>query len=152
MKVFISVILVLISAPSFSQDNSSRIEHFNTNDQNVVNDGYDPVSYFDGDPLEGVMEHSYNYKGVTYWFASATNRAKFIKSPKSYEPQYGGWCAYALGHKPEKVKVDPNTYKIVEGKLYLFYNFYLTNTLKSWNKDETNLKLNADKNWVTIIE
>ncbi len=64
-----------------------------------------------------------------------------------YEPQYGGWCAYAMGNSGEKVEVDPETYKIVDGKLYLFYNKYFTNTLKSWNKDEAKLKSKADESW-----
>jgi len=38
--------------------------------------------------------------------------------------------------KAEKVEVDPGTFKIVDGKLYLFYNKFFNNTLKSWNKDE----------------
>jgi len=36
----------------------------------------------------------------------------------------------------EKVKEDPETYKITDNKLYLFYNFWGTNTLESWNKSE----------------
>jgi len=36
---------------------------------------------------------------------------------------------------------------MVVGKLYLFYNAYFNNTLKSWNKDEKKLKASADANW-----
>jgi hypothetical protein len=45
------------------------------------------------------------------------------------------------------VEVDPETYKIVGGRLYLFYNKYFNNTLKTWNKREATLKANADANW-----
>ena len=76
----------------------------------------------------------------------------FLKNPKNYEPQYGGWCAYAMGSNGEKVEVDPETYKILDGKLYVFYNAYFNNTLKSWNKDEAKLKKQADKNWQKIIK
>jgi len=48
--------------------------------------------------------------------------------------------------------VDPETFKIVNGKLYLFYNKFFNNTLKSWNKDEANLKIKADKNWTNIFK
>ena len=75
----------------------------------------------------------------------------FIKSPSSYEPQYGGWCSYAMGSTGEKVEIDPETFKIVDGKLNLFYNAYFNNTLKSWNKDEVNLKRKADGNWKKLI-
>ena len=63
-----------------------------------------------------------------------------------------GWCAYAMGAKGEKVEVDPETFKIVDGKLYLFYNKFFNNTLESWNKDEARLRSNADKNWSKIIQ
>jgi len=34
--------------------------------------------------------------------------------------------------------------------LYLYYNAYFNNTLKSWNKDEVNLKAKANSNWKKI--
>lgn len=75
-----------------------------------------------------------------------------MASPEKYEPEYGGWCAYAMGESGEKVKIDPETFKIVNGKLYLFYNFFFNNTLKDWNIDEKHLKLKADKNWKMLIK
>lgn len=75
----------------------------------------------------------------------------FLKNPASYEPQYGGWCAYAMGANGEKVEINPETFKIVDGKLNLYYNAFFNNTLKSWNKDEGNLKKKADANWKKII-
>ena len=57
-----------------------------------------------------------------------------------------------MGDYGKKVEIDPETFKIVDGKLYLFYNAYFNNTLKSWNKDEKNLKAKADKNWSTLIK
>jgi hypothetical protein len=47
----------------------------------------------------------------------------------------------------EKVSVDPKTFKIIDGKLYLFYNKFFNNTLIDWNKDEMKLKKKADGNW-----
>jgi YHS domain-containing protein len=114
--------------------------------------GYDPVSYFDNDPQAGESTHSTIKDGVKYLFISAANKSKFDKSPKNYMPQYGGWCAYAMGANGDKVKIDPETYKIVAGKLYLFYNFYFTNTLDSWNEEESTLKEKADHNWEKIIK
>ena len=88
---------------------------------------------------------------MTYNFASASDKDAFVKNPAGYEPQYGGWCAYAMGATGEKVEVDPETFKIIDGKLYLFYNAYFNNTLKTWNKDETNLKKKADTNWKKAV-
>jgi hypothetical protein len=39
---------------------------------------------------------------VTYYFSSASNKSAFAKSPLSYEPQYGGWCAFAMGDSGDK--------------------------------------------------
>lgn len=113
-------------------------------------EGYDPVSYFKNNPEKGKSSLSYLYEGVTYHFANAANLAAFKQNPAVYEPQYGGWCAYAMGSIGEKVEVDPETYKIINGKLYLFYNRLFNNTLKTWNKSEPLLKGKADVNWQKI--
>ncbi|MEJ0033358.1 MAG: YHS domain-containing (seleno)protein [Bacteroidota bacterium] len=102
--------------------------------------------------MKGEKDFSYAYDGVTYYFSSASNKETFIKSPKSYEPQYGGWCAYAMGANGEKVEIDPETFKVLDGKLYLFYNAFFNNTLPKWNKDEGSLKTKADNNWKTIFK
>lgn len=126
-------------------------EHLNVEDGLAI-EGYDPVAYFvSGKALEGKKEFSANAGGVTYRFVSALNRDLFQKDPQKYRPQYGGWCAYAMGATGEKVEVDPETFKIVDNKLYLFYNAYFNNTLKKWNTDEANLKKKADDNWKKVL-
>ncbi len=128
-------IITMGTAEAQSTVTKSR-KQYNIDKQNVAIQGYDPVSYFiDETPTKGEIKFAYNYNGVQYHFSSTNNRKKFVADPKKYEPAYGGWCAYAMGLKGEKVKIDPMTYKIVEGKLNLFYNFGFTNTLKSWNKN-----------------
>lgn len=113
--------------------------------------GYDPVAYFTSQKaVEGEAKYAVYADGATYHFASAQNRDLFKANPAKYEPQYGGWCAYAMGNTGEKVEIDPGTFKVTEGKLYLFYNKFFNNTLKSWNKDESHLKMNADANWTKI--
>lgn len=105
---------VTLCSHTFCQTEATRQKNFNLS-KSVALEGYDPVSYFSGKPVEGNESLSYRYLGVTYWFASAANRSKFQQNPASYEPAYGGWCAYAMGEDGEKVKVDPETYKIVDG-------------------------------------
>src|SRR5262245_22512346 len=58
--------------------------------------GYDPVSYFSGNPQKGEAANKAAYKGATYYFASAENAAKFKANPAAYAPQYGGYCAWAV--------------------------------------------------------
>ncbi len=150
----IFVILFLALTPQFiqAQNPAIRQKQFLLTKQKVAIEGYDPTSYFSGKPQKGKPDFTLVYEGVTYQFASATNLQKFKASPASFEPQYGGWCAYAMGKNNEKVEIDPETYKIVGGKLYLFYNKFFTNTLTKWNEEETVLKRQADSNWTKIVQ
>lgn len=134
---------------SFSQDATAiRKKHLNLGKSGLAIDGYDPVAYFKSNKAtEGKKEFAVNHQGAVYYFLNAENKETFFKNPSAYEPQYGGWCAYAMGKNGEKVNIDPETFKIINGKLYLFYNRFFNNTLTSWNKDEANLKTKADVNW-----
>lgn len=128
---------------------AQRGKQFNLHN-NIAIEGYDPVAYFEQHKaIKGKKELAVNAGGVTYYLSSSANKALFVKNYRMYEPQYGGWCAYAMGSSGEKVEVDPETFKIIEGKLYLFYNAFFNNTLNSWNKNEAALKKMADKNWIT---
>ena len=147
MKNLALFVLLFVSVFSFAQNDSKRIAQYNVENK-VAIQGYDPVAYFNqGKALKGKKEISALYQGVIYKFLSNENKDAFSKNPSKYEPQYGGWCAYAMGSSGGKVEINPETFKIIDGKLYLFYNEYFNNTLKSWNKDENNLKSKADTNW-----
>ncbi len=129
-----------------------RKKEFNTEKNNLALSGYDPVAYFkQAKAVEGNKNFALVYEGIIYYFSTRQNEETFKANPTHYEPQYGGWCAYAMGEKGEKVEIDPETFKIVNDKLYLFYNKYFNNTLKSWNKKEPLLKGKADVNWQKII-
>jgi YHS domain-containing protein len=146
---FIAVLFILFFTNTISAQTS---KYANINKSGTAISGYDAVAYFTpGKPAVGDKKYSCSYNGATYQFATSENLKKFNSNPATYEPAYGGWCAYAMGASGEKVKVDPETFKIINGKLYLFYNFYFTNTLDSWNKKEAKLKLSADNNWKTIL-
>lgn len=152
MKKSILILFVaLLSATTFAQTAAKRTSEFNL-EKKVAIQGYDPVAYFtQKKAIKGKSTIASSYEGVIYYFSSQANKDAFAKNPASFEPQYGGWCAYAMGSTGEKVEIDPETFKIVDGKLNLFYNAYFNNTLKSWNKDEGNLKKKADANWKKII-
>ncbi|MES1215045.1 MAG: YHS domain-containing (seleno)protein [Bacteroidota bacterium] len=147
-KIFLSIFLGSLFMISSAQEKTElRKKQFNL-DNGVAIDGYDPVSYFkEGKGIKGKKEFAVVAEGVTYYFSSLENKEEFKKNYTKYEPQYGGWCAYAMGNDGTKVEVDPETFKIIDGKLFLFYNKFFNNTLKSWNKNEKNLKTNADANW-----
>jgi YHS domain-containing protein len=151
-RFFFTVLIALgFSLSSIAQDAATRQKQFNLDDEIGI-DGYDPVAYFLlNKAVKGKKDISVNHQGVTYYFSTDANRESFKKAPAYYEPQYGGWCAYAMGAKGEKVSVDPKTFKILNGKLYLFYHSTWNNTLTSWNKDEANLKTKADAAWQKIF-
>lgn len=129
-----------------------RTKDFNL-DKGVAIQGYDPVAYFvQGKAIKGSAAFAVNAEGVTYYLSSKANKDLFLKNYKTYEPQYGGWCAYAMGATGEKVEVDPETFKVLDGKLYLFYHTWVNNTLTKWNKDEQRLKQAADKNWIKLLQ
>ena len=150
-KLSIILFVALLSATTFAQTAAKRTKEFNLENKIAIQ-GYDPVAYFtQKKAVKGKSSLASTFEGVTYNFSSQANKDTFLKSPTSYEPQYGGWCAYAMGANGEKVEVDPDTFKIVNGKLFLFYNAYFNNTLKSWSKDEANLNKKADANWKKFI-
>ena len=152
MKKLTLFVLLFVSIASFAQNDSKRIAQYNVENKVAIL-GYDPVAYFNvGKAVKGKKEIAANYQGVIYKFSSNENKDAFVKNPSKYEPQYGGWCAYAMGSAGEKVEINPETFKIIDGKLYLFYNAYFNNTLKSWNPDEANLKVKADNNWKKIYK
>ena len=129
-----------------------RKKHFNLENGLAIK-GYDPVAYFvQNKGVKGKKELAISHQGILYYFSSETNKEAFKAAPFKFEPEYGGWCAYAMGQNGEKVTIDPETFKILNGRLYLFYNRYFTNTLKDWNKNEATLKKNADINWPKLFK
>ena len=117
------------------------------NAKKFIAEGYDVVSYFNNESKEGKNDFTTEYNGAKFRFSSAENLNIFNENPKKYIPQYGGYCAYALSYG-DKVKIDPETYEIREGKLYLFYNSWGSNTLKKWLEENPDiLRKKADENW-----
>lgn len=141
--MLVLIISVISSAAALSQKIDYNL------DGKFIAEGYDVVSYFSKTPKEGNSDFVYEYKGAKLKFYSQTNLNKFKANPQKYFPQYGGWCAYAMGINGKKVSINPKTYEIRDGKLFLFYNSWGTNTLELWLKENpTSLKSKADINWV----
>ena len=145
------MLLLCLVNSTYSQKKKDNM--YNTDKENVAASGYDVVAYFTEDQaLEGDQNITSTFQGVTYLFTSQKNKDIFEQSPLKYTPQYGGWCAYAMGRKGEKVSVNPKAYSIENGKLYLFYKKGGTDTLKRWQKNTAELKSQADKEWAKLTE
>jgi YHS domain-containing protein len=144
--MLLAILAILLNGfPSFAAGAPpSPVAAVNTTD-GVALKGYDPVAYFvTGQPTPGVETHTYDWKGVTYRFASNENLELFKADPEKYLPQYGGYCAYAMSIN-RIADIDPDRWAIVEGKLYLNNNFF-AHTLWSVNKGGN--IASGDKHWV----
>lgn len=150
MKFLLILFLVSITPIAKAQEETQRMAHYNLK-KGLALEGYDPVSYFDGNPQAGKSDLRFSYNGIIYQFSTQKNLSRFKANPEMFEPAYGGWCAYAMGKTAEKVKIDPETFKILDGKLYLFYNFWGNNTLTEWNKQEAALREKGDRNWSLFL-
>ena len=110
-------------------------------------EGFDAVAYFkESLPREGNAEYTADYNGAKWQFVSAENRDEFKKEPAKYAPQYGGYCAWAVGHN-YTAKGDPQAWKIVDNKLYLNYN---KDVQTKWQEDIPKFIGDGDQNWKVL--
>lgn len=143
----IGVALVGVLPTSVMAYDEASTSSINVNKAHVAIRGFDPVAYFtDNQPTKGEKKFSVNRSGATYYFASAKNRDTFKANPAKYEPQFGGFCAMgvALG---KKLDVEPDVWKIVDGKLYLNVN---RDVAVKMNEDLTGNLVKAEANWPAI--
>ena len=133
--LFLSAAAVAQKAPVYS-DSSGAIR------------GYDPVAYFtEGRPVKGSREFTHPWRGATWRFASAENRERFAAAPETYAPQYGGYCAYGVA-SGYAVKIEPDAWSVVDGKLYLNYD---RGVQKTWQSDVPGYIRKADANWPRVL-
>lgn len=110
---FVLALGLLPGAASFAQNNASV-------PPGVALKGRDTVAYFtEKRPVMGTTQNGYDWDGSRYLFSSVKNRTTFAANPDRYAPQFGGLCATGIS-MGEKIAADPNVWKIVDGKLYVF--------------------------------
>ena len=121
----------------------------NLNEKGVALDGHDPVAFFtQGKPVKGDPAIASTYKGATYWFASKEDKGTFDASPAKYEPQFGGFCAYAVSRKGLR-PVDPAIFHFVDGKLFLQHT---QKAFDLFEKDERGNTRKAYANWPVLVK
>jgi YHS domain-containing protein len=129
-------------------ENASQNEattELNIDSHGVILKGCDAVAYFkETKPVKGDATFISTYRGATYLFASAANKADFDKEPEKYVPQYGGFCAYGMASGVLADPEGPGAFTIYKGKLYFCGN---QGALKSFRSDIDNNIDKADKNW-----
>lgn len=104
-------------------------------------DGLDPVSFFlPGGPAAGSARHETLHGGLAWRFASAANLAAFEAAPERFLPRLGGHDPVALAERARLVTARPQSFAVIEGRLYLF-------------RDETSrARVLADPRLVTAAE
>jgi YHS domain-containing protein len=143
MRKLLLILLGITSSWSYAQELSGK--SFST--RNGAIDGYDPVSYFtDNKPVKGNKQFALKWNDATWYFASLEHQNLFKADPQKYAPQFGGFCAYGVS-QGYKVKIDPQAWDILEGKLYLNYDL---DVQKKWRKDRTGYIQKASTNWAKI--
>jgi YHS domain-containing protein len=109
--------------------------------------GYDPVAYFtDGKPTPGKREFEIVFDDARYRFASGKHMRAFENDPEQYAPQFGGACTYGLS-KGVKVEANPEVWRIVDGKLFVFAG---TKVPEDMDKHPQATITEAEKNWKAL--
>lgn len=143
--------LACIAAPlaAQAQDAQHPVNTLGAPADNVAIRGYDPVAYFrEGKPHLGSPEFATQHDGATWWFASAEDKALFEADPEKYMPAFGGFCAYGTS-RGYLVKIEPEAWSIVDGRLYLNYDLGVRDT---WAKDPKGYIAKAQTNWPKLGE
>ena len=112
--------------------------------------GYDPVAYFtDGRPVQGKPDFEYLWHKLRWRFTSSEHRDLFSKDPERFAPQYDGYCAMAAAADAaaHKDAVDPESWAIVDGKLYLVHSRYW---LEEWRQRAKEYIKRADASWQAV--
>jgi len=135
---------VLLTGLMVTFSYGTRADHkINQNNSGQVIEGYDPVAYFTmGKAVRGLEAHCYKWLGAEWHFATLEHRQLFLANPGKYIPQYGGYSSVSAlfgGHH----QADPESWKIINDKLYLFYKMPNAHAWNSgWNKTQA-----ADRKW-----
>jgi YHS domain-containing protein len=158
-EVFIRLLFLLSTASVllFSAINANAAEKINTLEKagffsyepsGIAIRGTDTVAYFtQGKPVKGTDDFTTEWNGATWKFASQTHLDLFVGNPEQYAPQYGGYCAYGVS-QDNLVKIEPENWTIVSGKLYLNFNDSLQ---KKWEGDIKGYVAEADKKFHGLL-
>jgi YHS domain-containing protein len=139
-----AAIVAVVGTGSALADDSVNTGYFG----GVAIMGYDTVAYFtDGKAVKGSEEFTYDWLGTPWHFASKKHQEMFMSEPVKYAPQYGGYCAGEVVAGSVTVNVDPEAFKIIDGKLYLIYDVGNADDFAAHADDNIP---KADANWPQV--
>ena len=144
LTIFLPTLIgaVLAAVPVASA--KDLVDPVNKDRHGVAIRGYDAVAYFSAsEPVKGAREYTYNWRGAEWRFQSAEHRDLFATMPERYAPQFGGYCAWAVSNN-YTAEIDPQAWKIVDGRLYLNYS---KSVQRMWEKEIPQRIAAGNRNW-----
>lgn len=142
----LSVLILMVGMTGFLFAGKSPI---NKTWGGVAIEGYDTVAYFtQSAPVKGSKRFSYNWQGASWRFANQEHLDLFKAEPEKYAPRFGGYCAWAVAQN-STAGIDPQAWKIVDGKLYLNYSLKIQG---KWEQDIPGNIAKAEENWPTVLD
>ena len=140
-KLYVPCLLLVILFGNISWAFAADI---NKTNKGIAIEGYDPTAYFtENRPVKGIPAYSFKWAGATWYFANEQGRDLFAKNPEKYAPQFGGYCSNGLSDD-HKIGADPQNWRIIDGKLYLFFSDY---GRQQWSGNVKSLIEAADDTW-----
>jgi YHS domain-containing protein len=128
--------------------NTLKNSVFGGNTDTAIN-GYDTVAYFtQSKPVKGTDALATEWQGAKWKFSTQANLDLFKASPEKYAPQYGGYCAYGVT-QGALVKVDPDQFSVIDGKLYLNFD---ADVQAKWKKDTAGYIASANVKFPALLK
>ena len=149
--LFVLMLGFFMTAPAYAAEPVNTLEKsgfFSYKPSGVAIRGTDTVAYFtQGKPVAGSDQFTTEWQGATWKFSSQEHLDLFVAEPEKYAPQYGGYCAYGVA-QDNLVKIEPENWTIVDGKLYLNYDDDLQ---EKWESDIAGYVAEANKKFQGLL-
>ena len=145
-RLFDIAVIVIASAGVFAGTGQHAAR--NTDDKALAVHGYDVVAYLTvGAARRGRPEFEFKWEDAIWRFETAAHRDAFAASPERFAPQFGGYCAWAVS-RGYTADIDPEAWRIVEGKLYLNYS---KRVQRMWEQDIAGNIAKGRTNWPGVL-
>jgi YHS domain-containing protein len=145
---FVAAALLSTSALAAPPINTLKNSVFGGKTDTAIN-GYDTVAYFtENKAVKGTDGLATDWMGAKWKFSTQAHLDLFKASPEKYAPQYGGYCAYGVT-QDYLVKVDPEQFTVLDGKLYLNYD---ADVQAKWSKDKPGYIKAADAKFLALLK
>lgn len=149
-----SIIITLGVALILGFSSLASAGEINTGKRGIVAiKGYDPVAYFtEQRAVRGELTISHQWLGAIWRFSNEKHKNLFSRDPVKYAPQYGGYCADGVALGVIVMDIDPEAWRIIDGKLYLNADQAAATELEEVEGQLEKSKQNWPKLRATLVE